>query len=115
MKNDPEIEGAMWTPEGIKGLLEKSDQAVERALIVIYERQTADEKDHECAHWANGRGFSAHDAEFGCSMAKGCLKYGHLTPKQLPWARKMMLHYVGQLVEEANDRALKEMEARLAV
>lgn len=113
MKN-AEVEGAKWEVDDIKALLEMDDAAVERAIVVIFERQTADEQAHAyCAH-LNGRGFNKLDAEFGTSLAKGCLKYGHLTPKQLPYARKMMLKYVGQLTEAANEKLLKDMEAVLA-
>ncbi len=109
-----EVAEAKWTPERVIALLNTSDEAVERAIVVIYERQTPDEQNHECVKYLNGRGFSAHDVEFGTSLAKGCLKYGHLTAKQMPYARKMTIKYAGQLADEANERLLKEMETTLA-
>ena len=114
MKQDADIQGVKWTADGIVALLEKDDQAVERAIVVIYERQTQEEKVFAAAVKVNGVGFSQGDAEFGTSLAKGCLRYGHLTVKQLPYARKMAIKYREQLVDVANDKLLKEMEKSLA-
>lgn len=58
------------TKESIKELLAKSDKAVYRALIVLFERQTSDEQASESTTHKNGRGFSAFDAEFLSSLAK---------------------------------------------
>lgn len=76
-----------------------TDRFVELALLRIYERQTLDEQTSHTTKHDNARGFGAFDAEFGTSMAKGLLKYGHLTPKQIGFARKMCLRYWRQLVE----------------
>ena len=54
------------------------------------------------------------DAIFGTSLAKSALKYGHLTPKQMPYARKLVIRYAGRLAEVANDKLLADMEKVLA-
>lgn len=85
----------------IQELLATSDRAVERALIRIYERQTADEQSSEGTHHNNAKGFTGLDAPFLTRAAKGCLKYGHLTERQMPYVRTKMLKYWAQLAEVA--------------
>lgn len=80
------------------------DSNVELALTRIYERQTLSEQRSHTTREDNNRGFGAFDAEFGTSMAKGLIKYGHLSPKQVGFARKMMMRYWRQLVECARAR-----------
>lgn len=114
MKQDADIQGVKWTADDIVALLEMDNQAVERAIVVIYERQTQEEKAFSAVVNVNGIGFSQADVKFGTSLAKGCLRYGHLTMKQLFYARKMAIKYREQLVDVANDRLLMEMEKSLA-
>lgn len=59
-----------WTKERLIELLEKNNLAVERALLVLFERQTADEQTSEHTRHKNGRGFTAFDAEIFSSFAK---------------------------------------------
>lgn len=92
------MESKTWTKDDIKALLEKNDLAVERALVALYNRQTADEQaTHTTAHH-NGMGFNGVDADFGTSLAEKVLKGWKLSPKQLAAARKMLRKYVGQLL-----------------
>lgn len=92
-----------WTREEIEDLISKSNKAVGRALVRLYERQTQEEKNVDAALVENGRGFSKVDAEFGSSLARSFTEYGHFTGKQLPYARKIALKYAGQLLEIANE------------
>jgi hypothetical protein len=110
----------MHTTDTIKELLERNNAAVERALIVLYERQTADEQVSGTTHNKNGRGFNAVDAEilssFACQVqAKNGQhsdylgrprKLGEcLSPKQMAIARRKVVRYVKQLAEVANGKA----------
>lgn len=105
--------GTIHTVESIKDLLGNSNAAVERALIVLYERQTADEQVSAVTSHKNGRGFNAIDAEiltsFACQVEKNVgrgLKLGQcLSEKQMVLARKKVVRYVKQLVEVANEKA----------
>lgn len=77
-----------WTKESITKLLEVNDTAVCRALVVLYERQTASEQASFDTHDANGVGFSGAHAEFGTSCAVQYLRKGKLSEKQIAAWRK---------------------------
>lgn len=87
--------------------------AVGRALVHLYNRQTADEQMMETTNVDNGRGFTVADGMIGSSMAKFYMRRGYLTPKQLAhWQSNTNCHgeqlrrpritkYWKQLCEEA--------------
>lgn len=100
-----------WTEQEITDLLARSDKAVERALLRLYERQTAYEQSAERTNDENGVGFGAFDAEIFTSFAKQLLKGWHLSSKQLAICRKpfgknsqipRIAKYRKQLLEVAN-------------
>jgi hypothetical protein len=91
-----------WNKEAIIELIDKNDKAVERALIVIYDRQTEEEKEIEQTKDHNGIGFNSIDAEFLTSCAEGLKKYGKLTIKQIAVVRKRIRKYWKQLLFIAN-------------
>jgi hypothetical protein len=102
----------MHTKESIASLLAKSDKAVYRGLVVLYQRQTADEKSSENTKHQNGVGFNATDAKFGTSLAKQVLTWQEATQKKYPnplskgqidAARRMIRKYAGQLANVANE------------
>jgi hypothetical protein len=117
---------AAVTPESIRDLLTRSDAAVERALLVLYERQTADEQASETTKYVNGRGFNAVDAEilssFACQVERKVgqtssylgreRKLGEcLSPKQMAIARRKVVRYVKQLAEVAEAKAAAPVDA----
>lgn len=92
--------------------IDRSDVFVERAILAIYERQTADEKDVGVTCHDNGVGFSGCHSEIGSSFAEQILanKYGNddgrrLSPKQMAIARKIARRYSRQLIEIADERS----------
>jgi len=86
-----------WTPEEIRALLDRSLEAVERAVVAIYRRQTEDEKEaYETKH-QNRVGFAACHAGLGTYYAKWILSGKHLTGSHVERARRMVRHYAGQL------------------
>jgi len=96
---DDDLKGVKWTVGTMEAELEVDDVLVGQAIVtLLYERQ----------------GFDMVDAIFGTSLAKSALKYGHLTPKQMPYARKLVIRYAGRLAEVANDKLLADMEKVLA-
>jgi hypothetical protein len=95
-------------------LLKTRDAAVARALVVLTERQTADEQRQESTKHLNGQGFRPCHARMGTSMANFFLRNGYLSPKQIAWWRapqkdgKMRIAiYAGQLLEIAQSKARK--------
>ena len=103
----------MLTGTDIVRLLESNDKAVIRALVVLYNRQTADEKVEGDAKHRNNRGFRPAHARMGSSMAEFFLKNGYLTEKQIAYWRvrgkqgMRISIYWRQLLEEAHKKAAK--------
>jgi hypothetical protein len=102
------------TKDTINCLLLRNDRAVYRALIVLFERQTADEQRSENTLHDNGIGFTGADAEFMSSLAKQVIERGSLSPRQLAAMRKLNKHgycplakYWGQLKSAAEAKAAK--------
>ena len=91
-----------WSKEEIKNLLLVNDRAVMRAIVVIYNLQTAVEQSCNETHDANGVGFNGVDAPFLSSLAQQVLYKGYLTSKQIACGRKKILKYANQLVKIAN-------------
>lgn len=103
----------MTTKTEIINLLKTNDRAVARALLVLTERQTADEQASENTRYRNGRGFRPCHAHMGTSMAKFFQRNGYLSPKQIAYWRatgrdgKSRIEiYAGQLLEVAQTRAV---------
>jgi hypothetical protein len=94
-------------------LLRDNDRALYRALVVLNQRQTADERASETTRYTNGRGFNAAHAKRGTSMANFFLRAGFLTPKQKAWWRApeakggemRIAIYAGQLQDAAREKA----------
>lgn len=90
-----------WDKEQIVALLETNDKAVARALIRIYERQTAAEQATQNVRENNNRGFNKADAPALTSIAQRLLRFGSLTPKQVQYVRRRITKYWRQLLEIA--------------
>lgn len=92
----------------IKALLERSDKAVERAMVVLYERQTRDEKAASDTKYQNQQGFSAFHAQAGSYYARLVMGGRALYGKSLAKARKMSLRYTRQLLDAKREKAAKK-------
>ena len=98
------MEAKRWNKENISELLQKSDKAVLRGLVVIYSLQTESEQECQETVFTNGVGFSGVDANFLSSLAQQFIKRGTLSEKQMVLLRKKMLRYAGQLAKVANGK-----------
>lgn len=105
----------METVTTIRALLDRSNYAVEEALLRLYDRQTADEQSREATVERNGMGFGAFDAAFLSSLAvqvrenrRGYPKGQRLSVKQMALARRKVMRYAGQLALVANEKAARE-------
>ena len=94
----------VWTRDEIEGMLRTNDRAVERAMVAIWERQTADEQATQAVHHHNGRGFAGWSARSGTYFAEWVRSGRHLTGKHLAKARKIALYHAGQLTDFANGK-----------
>lgn len=103
----------MVTKEQIVSLLKTKDKAIARALVVLNDRQTADEQDSQATRIDNGRGFKPCHARMGTSMAQFYQRFGYLSPKQIAYWRKTdakgtmrIACYWKQLMEVAAEKAV---------
>ena len=89
------------TKDYIKKMITADRSWTERAVVVIYERQTADEQqDGETRH-NNKVGFSGPDAYILSEFARWLKSGKHLSRKQLALAQKRIGKYAGQLLQIA--------------
>lgn len=95
-----------WNKESIQNLLRKNDKAVVRALQVLYDLQTSDEKSAGFSMHHNRVGFNAYDAEKLTHLARES-KTRPLTDVEIRTARARLLKYHGQLARIANVKEAK--------
>ncbi len=94
----------MHTRQSIAEMLNRSNEAVERAIIRIFSFQTDQEKNAESTLNDNKVGFSACHGATGSYYAKWILSGKRLSGIHLVKARKMALAYTRQLAEYANSK-----------
>lgn len=106
----------MITRAKIVELLKTNDKAVARALVVLNERQTADEQARQDTRYQNGRGFRPCHAALGTSMAQFYIRNNYLSEKQIAYWRKpqrdgkMRIEiYARQLLEVAEQKAASKV------
>jgi len=101
----------MWNKAKIQAILLKSDKAINRAMIVLYDRQTRDEQVVSDTKYTNKVGFSAAHAKRGSYYGRWCKSGRELSGRHLVKARELALHYTQQLADEANAKADPERAA----
>lgn len=94
----------VWDKAKVQKLLAENDKAVARALLLVYARQTASEQAAEATTEHNGVGFAALDAEILSSFAKFYKRAGFLTAKQMAVARKKVMKYWRQILNDMAGR-----------
>ena len=83
----------------LQELVRTNDRALIKSILVIYERQTDEEKYSGQTTEHNGRGFGKIDAEFFTQIVVQ-LKHGYpLTDRQMAVARNKMPKYWRQLMQ----------------
>lgn len=108
---------ALVTKESLQKMLADADEVkrariVGRALVGLFERQTADEQAANTTSKHNTIGFAACDAKSGSLTAKYFIKHGQLLDWQVDrWLKRQpdgfprLCRYVRQLDEIAQARA----------
>ena len=94
----------LFSREDIRAILLKSDRAVERAMLCLYDRQTQDEQSSSITRYSNQRGFSGAHSIRGSYYARWVLSGKALSGVHLQKARKIALSYARQLAEVANTK-----------
>lgn len=85
--------------EYVRHQLKTNEVWAKRALIKIYEFQTADEQRSGYTKHYNNVGFSGADSEFLSSLAVQLLQKGWLSPKQMMYLHKRIHKYTRQVIE----------------
>lgn len=87
--------------EKIKSAIDTNDHAVEKAILIVYRNQTAEEQSAGDTRVSNGIGFTGVDGEFLSSLGSTVMQGRHLSPKQIEYGRKKIRKYARQLLIEA--------------
>jgi len=100
----------MWTKESIQALINSTNpdtarKAIERGILAIYERQTADEKAESRTKHHNNIGFDGIRGKRGSYYARWLLAGKHLTGQHYSRAKDIVLYHAGQLARIANEKA----------
>ena len=82
----------------IKKMVTTDRSWTERAVVAIYERQTADEQQDGATRHNNKVGFSGPDAYILSEFARWLNSGKHISQKQLALAQKRIGKYAGQLL-----------------
>lgn len=92
-----------WTVEEIKSLIAKNDTVLCKAMIQLYNQQTAVEQLCQQTKAHNSVGFNCIDSKFLTSCSEFYLKSGFLTSRQVKAVRKTIMKYSKQLTWLANE------------
>lgn len=93
-----------WTREKMLHRLREDPRVIDRAVVVLDDRQTPMERAARMTRDANGEGWNAFDARFGSSLAARVRSGRSLTERQRTAALRMLRKYTGQLCDIANAR-----------
>ena len=85
--------------EQLRHRLASSDRWALRALMRIYQNQTADEQCREATIERNGIGFTGPDAEILTSFARQYQRRGVLSERQMIILRRRIPAYARQIVQ----------------
>jgi hypothetical protein len=95
------------TKESVCRLLQLNDRAVERAILVLFDRQTRDERRDSLSKYRNFAGFSAAHVSKGSYYARWIKSGRHLTCWHLENARRITQRYTKQLLLVAQEKRFR--------
>ena len=97
----------MYTKETIQQNLQSNPMWIERALVVLFNRQTNDEqKTQDTREW-NGMGFNKPDSRYLSYCSKWVIGGRHLNEKHLLKCGSKLPKYWKQILEEIKMRGGK--------
>jgi len=99
-----------WTKDSMWNVLSKSDEQLVKALVKLYDFQTASEKHARDTKYFNGVGFNGTDGKFLSSCSTYYMRFGYLSKKQIYCIRKRLKKYAGQLANIANGTITKPLD-----
>jgi hypothetical protein len=89
-----------YTKEVIQQKLSSDLRWIERGVLVLFDRQTEDEKTQQGTRWENGRGFNKSDSNYLTYISKYLLSGRHLTGVHLEKVSSKLPKYWRQIMEE---------------
>jgi hypothetical protein len=89
-----------YTKEYIQEKLSSDVRWMERAVIVLFDRQTDDEQVTDSTVHQNGRGFNGTDSRYLTYVSKYLLKGGRLTGPHVSKVGRKLPKYWRQILEE---------------
>jgi hypothetical protein len=89
-----------YTKEYIQAKLSNDVRWIERAVLVLFERQTDDEQTNQVTRWENGRGFNSSDSRYLTYVSNYLLGGRHLSGRHLEKVAAKMPKYWRQILEE---------------
>ena len=99
----------------VKNQLATNPAWATRAIVKLWQRQTADEQATQSTGQDNGIGFNGTDAFILSSFAEQINKGRTLSPKQLAIAFKKLPKYSKQIISEIPADKLVELEKKATV
>jgi len=96
----------------VKKQLSTNPNWAKRALVKIFEYQTAEEQAHECTSEYNGVGFTGCDGEILTSFAKQLLRKNFLSEKQMAIVFRKMPKYWSQIIRISDQASLANLVAQ---
>ncbi|NBU04205.1 MAG: hypothetical protein EBT60_07875 [Bacteroidetes bacterium] len=99
----------------VKNQLATNPAWATRAIVKLWQRQTADEQATQSTGQDNGIGFNGTDAFILSSFAEQINKGRTLSPKQLAIAFKKLPKYSKQIISEIPAEKLVELEKKATV
>ena len=99
---------AQYTREMVYQNILDHESWLTRAILVLLDRQTPDERQRAETTESNGVGYNRFDAAFMTSLGEQINKGFSLSEKQRIAARRILKKYTGQLCEIANKKGIVE-------
>jgi hypothetical protein len=92
----------VYTKEFIQEKLSNDLRWIERGVLVLFNRQTEDEKSQQVTRWDNGRGFNSSDSRYLTYISKYLIGGRHLSGRHLEKVSSKLPKYWKQIQEEIN-------------
>ena len=99
------------TEAQVRKLIERDDWELCKAIVLVYQKQTRDERESRSTRNWNGVGFNRYDAPFLTSLAEQIIRNKRqgrlylLSRKQTAAGRKAIMKYAGQIARIINEYA----------
>lgn len=95
--------------EYLRHMLQTNDNYAKRALVIVYNNQTSNEKSSLATLNMNGVGFTKADGHKLAGIAKFYISKNYLSDKQLSYVKKRIYKYWKQILAVADISKLQQL------